>query len=193
MQKNLLLMFCWITMMYLLYWRNGGLDPKIDAGKLQVLNDGKLEKKTRKVRTGKAKHEKMTHEEKETCRSHEHRGRCYFFRGGGCNVPPTYPPPLNTFSVSIDNCNCFGDELKAKAPPETRPGKSINCLGRLKGFIQLNQQNSKFTRGKSSKQQLGPLVIVRWINVLTTKGVILVWGDFLSALNHLWALRLTFT
>ena len=46
--------------------------PKLVVGKLQVLNDGKLEKKLRKVRTGKVKQEKMTHEEKETGRNHEH-------------------------------------------------------------------------------------------------------------------------
>ena len=40
--------------------------PKLVVGKLQVLNDGKMAKKSRKVRTGKEKQEKMTHEEKET-------------------------------------------------------------------------------------------------------------------------------
>ena len=55
--------------------------PKMLQGKLQVLNNGKHEKKPGKVRTGKSKQEKMTHEEKETGQSHEHRGRCCFFQG----------------------------------------------------------------------------------------------------------------
>ena len=84
------------------------------------MNNGKDEKKPGKVRTGKSKQEKMTHEEKETGQSHEHLGRCCFFRVGGCNVPPTYPriPCDYEYLIVI----FFGEELKAKAPPEARPG-----------------------------------------------------------------------
>ena len=57
------------------------------------------------------------------------------------------------YLVIMNNyCNCFGEELKAKAPPKQRPGKSINCLSRLKGIAKLNRLNSKLTRGENSKQ-----------------------------------------
>ena len=74
--------------------------------------------------------------------------------------------------------NCFGEELKAKARPKLRPGKSINCLSRLKGVTQLNRPNSKFTRGKTQNNEwiLGNCETKKKC-VLMTKGVILVSGD----------------
>ena len=72
--------------------------------------------------------------------------------------------PLDTpkHLVIMNNyCNCFGEELKAKAPPKLRHGKSINCLSRLKGVTQFNRPNSKFTKGKKLKTMSGSSVIVR--------------------------------
>ena len=46
-----------------------------------------------------------------------------FLRGKGCNVPL-----VHLMYFVNDYCTCSGEELKAKAPPETRLGKSIIYL-----------------------------------------------------------------
>ena len=46
------------------------------------------------------------------------------------------------YLVIMNNyCNCFGEELKAKAPPKLRHGKSINFLSRLQAVMHPSTRN----------------------------------------------------
>ena len=57
-----------------------------------------------------------------------------FLRGKGCNVPLVHL----MYSVN-DYCTCSGEELKAKAPPETRLEKSIIYLrGKIRKLKGIN-------------------------------------------------------
>ena len=52
-------------------------------------------KKKIEIDLSKVKQEEMTREKKTISRRNKkHGGRCYFFRGGGCNIPLIFPGKL---------------------------------------------------------------------------------------------------
>ena len=82
-----------------------------------------------------------------------------------CNVPL-----VHLMYFVNDYCTCSGEELKAKAPPETRFGKFIIYLRgkirKLKGITATSSTGTKFTKWKTKKKMArGSLRIKRILYV----------------------------